>query len=309
MKTEYLQYLVQLSQCKSISLAAEKCHISQQAFSAAMKQLEQELEAPLLIRTYQGVSLTPQGKDALAFAKLVLHHYEELKTKLQTPTGPVKAIKGNVQVYAGPAVVSSVLYYFLPDFYQAYPHITLDLRDQEISTVYTTIAGCNADNCIGIVHAPINESDEGAGPYSDKLHFTPLFEEKLVACVSKYSALAKHKKLSVNTILKYPLVMYVAEAPQTNIIYSMLSAYGQPKLNLTTGNPYIFFQSISKNIGIGIVPALALKNPAAQESLEDIQLIPLKENLHTTYGYLLPKIGQPSPALEAFVQALQSCKF
>ncbi len=309
MKTEYLQYLVQLSQCKSISLAAEKCHISQQAFSAAIKQLEQELEVPLLVRTYQGVTLTPQGKDALAFAKLVLHKYDELKTKLAAPQAPIQTIKGNIQVYAGPAVFSSVLYYFLPDFYQQYPHITLDLREQEISTVYETIAQCQADNCIGLVHAPLDQADEGTGPYHDKLCFTPLFEEKMIACVSKYSTLAKHKKLSVNTILKQPLVLYVAADIEANIIYNMLSAYGQPKLCLTTGNPYIFFQSIAKNIGIGIAPALALKNPFTHESLEDIQLIHLKENLHTTYGYLLPQAGRLSPALEVFVQALQGYKF
>lgn len=312
MKTEHLQYLIQLSQCKSISLAAEKCHISQQALSAAIKQLEQELEAPLLIRSYQGVTLTPQGKETLAYAKLVLHQYDLLKAKLKTAAPSPEILKGNLQVLAGPATITSVLYHFLPDFCQKYPHVSLDLRDMEISNIYAAMSKVTIQselNSIGIVHTPPDQLNNVFGEYLEQLEFTPLLDEKLIAYVSKYSELAKHKKLSVSTLLKHPLVMFVPEDLQANIIYNMLLPYGQPKISLTTGNPYIFCSSIAQNVGIGIVPAVTATNPIMRESLQDTQMIHLKENLHTTYGYLLPKGAALSPALQAFAEALQTYDF
>lgn len=312
MKTEHLQYLLQLSQSRSISLAAEKCHISQQAFSAAIKQLEQELEVPLLIRSYQGVTLTPQGKDVLAYAKLVLYEYDLLKDKLKASAAPSDAIKGKLKVLAGPAASTTILYKFIPDFYQLFPQIALELQDMEISNIYAALSLMSPKdqaNCIGLVHAPLEDVVNGVGKYHDTLDFVPLFEEKLVACISKYSDLAKHKKLSVRTLLKHPLVMYVTEELQTNIIYNMLLPYGTPNIHLISGNPYIFFQSIAQNMGIGVVPAGSLNNPTLYEALQDITLVQIKENLHTTYGCLLSKSTAPSPALAAFISALKTYDF
>lgn len=312
MKTEHLQYLIQLSQCKSISVAAEKCHISQQAFSAAIRQLEQELEVSLLIRSYQGVSLTPQGKETLAYAKLVLHEYDVLKDKLKTSSTFQEALKGRIKIFVAPAAATSILYKFIPAFYQDFPQISLELQDMEISNIYATLSQMTFEdqaNCVGLVHAPLAEVTNGVGKYYDLLDFVPLFDEKLVACISKYSSLAQHKKLSVRTLLKHPLVMYITEELQANIIYNMLLPYGQPNIHLISGNPYIFFQSIAQNMGIGIVPAGSLKNPSLREALQDIQQVQLKENLHTTYGYLLSKNASLSPALEAFTAALRTYDF
>ena len=54
MRTEYLNYLVEISKHKSMNLASQKLHISPQALSAAIKGLENELQIKLLDRTTTG---------------------------------------------------------------------------------------------------------------------------------------------------------------------------------------------------------------------------------------------------------------
>ena len=62
MRTEQLQYLIEISKHKSMNIASQKLHISPQALSTAMKGLEKELNMQLLERTTMGVSLTEDGE-------------------------------------------------------------------------------------------------------------------------------------------------------------------------------------------------------------------------------------------------------
>ena len=103
--------------------------------------------------------------------------------------------------------------------------------------------------------------------------------------------------------------MYITKELQANILYNMLQLNGQPNIHLISGNPYIFFQSIAQNMGIGTLTTGSLKNPSLREALQDIQQIQLKENLHTTYGYLLSKNASLSPALKVFTAALRTYDF
>ncbi len=63
MRSEQLEYLIEISKNKSMNATSQKLHISPQALSIAMKTLEKELNMLLLDRTKQGVELTENGKN------------------------------------------------------------------------------------------------------------------------------------------------------------------------------------------------------------------------------------------------------
>ena len=76
MRTEQLKYLVDVAETKSMSKTAERLFVSPQAVSKAIKQLEAELDAELLVRTSTGVMLTHLGETVVERAKNMLN--EEL---------------------------------------------------------------------------------------------------------------------------------------------------------------------------------------------------------------------------------------
>lgn len=78
MRFEQLNCLVEIEKAGSITGAAQKLFITQQAVSLNVKHLEKELGCPLLIRTKSGVKLTDNGKRTVAFAKTVLQERENL---------------------------------------------------------------------------------------------------------------------------------------------------------------------------------------------------------------------------------------
>lgn len=73
MRFEQLQCLREIARTGSITAAAEQLYISQQAVSKSIKQLEEEVGAPLIIRTKTGVVLTELGAEANIMAEHILN--------------------------------------------------------------------------------------------------------------------------------------------------------------------------------------------------------------------------------------------
>lgn len=73
-----LQYFVAVADEGSLTRAAAVLHTSQPALSRQMSQLEQEMRVQLLVRTAQGVELTPAGRALRGRAASVLAEWADL---------------------------------------------------------------------------------------------------------------------------------------------------------------------------------------------------------------------------------------
>jgi len=76
MKTEYIKYLLQACELKSMSKAAEKNSISPQGLGRAVKSLESEIGMELLVKSNSGVELTDFGKEIYANLKAIENEYD-----------------------------------------------------------------------------------------------------------------------------------------------------------------------------------------------------------------------------------------
>ena len=82
-RIEQLKCLVDVAETKSMSKTAERLFVSPQAVSKSIKQLEEELDAELLVRTNQGVALTKIGEEVLAHAKQMLDLEQKLNQSVE----------------------------------------------------------------------------------------------------------------------------------------------------------------------------------------------------------------------------------
>ncbi|GAB4266786.1 MAG: hypothetical protein Kow0065_17550 [Methylomicrobium sp.] len=67
-----LHYLIALANIGHFGRAAQACHISQPAFSSAIRHLEEELGVTLIKRGRQYIGLTPAGETAAIISLAVL---------------------------------------------------------------------------------------------------------------------------------------------------------------------------------------------------------------------------------------------
>ncbi len=62
MNLTHLTYFVEIAETRSISKAADNLFLTRQALSQAIRALEKELDAELLLRERSGIALTPEGE-------------------------------------------------------------------------------------------------------------------------------------------------------------------------------------------------------------------------------------------------------
>jgi DNA-binding transcriptional LysR family regulator len=81
MELRHLRYFVTVAETGNISKAAQKLFIAQPPLSAQIKQLEEEIGVPLLVRLARGVTLTPAGQSFLSDAKAILARSQDAGTR------------------------------------------------------------------------------------------------------------------------------------------------------------------------------------------------------------------------------------
>lgn len=126
MKLQTLQALLCIENVGSLRAAAQQMHISQPALTAAIQQLEQELRAPLLVRTKRGVTLTRFGEAFIRHARLIVAESQRAHDEMRQLRGDWE---GQITFSASPAIALQTLPQALASFSKEFPAVTVRLRD------------------------------------------------------------------------------------------------------------------------------------------------------------------------------------
>ena len=94
----------------NMSAAAKELYISQPAVSMAVKQLEEKLGSPLLIRTTNGVRPTPEGEVLYVYLERALSMIETAEHKYLEMA---RLEKGEIRIGASDIVIGGYLMPFI----------------------------------------------------------------------------------------------------------------------------------------------------------------------------------------------------
>ena len=119
-----LQLFVCTADLGSLSAAARRLDISPAVASAALKRLEQQLQARLFNRSTRSLRLTPEGELFLGNARLALQSLDEGRQQL---AGSKVGISGPLQLSAPSDLGRNTLLPWLDEFQQAHPQVQLRL--------------------------------------------------------------------------------------------------------------------------------------------------------------------------------------
>ena len=83
MDTRQMEYIIQISEERSITKAAEKLFITQSALNQQLQKLEKELGLPLFVRTRSDWHLTPAGEIYVNTARQILNLKKDAYSQIQ----------------------------------------------------------------------------------------------------------------------------------------------------------------------------------------------------------------------------------
>lgn len=123
MNLKQLESLVWVADLKSFRLAAERLNTTQPNVSTRIASLEGELGFNLFDRGGGVVTVTPQGREILDQARVILRECEVLFEKAKNP----KLTEGVLKIGVTELVVQTWLRQFLNEIAQTFPSLTVEL--------------------------------------------------------------------------------------------------------------------------------------------------------------------------------------
>lgn len=131
--SKQLQYFVSLVEEGHFGRAAGACHVSQSAFSNAIKELESTLDMQLVDRTNRQVIITAEGQKVATMARLVLR---DLKDLVQLASGSGAPLSGELRLGVIPTIAPFLLPRVLPKLRRHFNELRLFLVEDQTERLH-----------------------------------------------------------------------------------------------------------------------------------------------------------------------------
>lgn len=212
MNFTHLKNAVTAARLGSINKAAAELYISQPCLSNSLKALEKELDFQVFVRSHSGIQLTDKGKRFILLAEDILKDYEKILELSEN-----RDIK--------PLLVSSYPLSYLSGAFLRFrkktdSKLNDQIREEGNFKVMEDVA--QGRSVLGFVffsaagEKKLFELAEGLSLRCERL-FVPV---SMYAVAGKSHPIAKYKKISLDGLLKYPIVSF-SDKSSRNFLLSL----------------------------------------------------------------------------------------
>lgn len=252
-----LQYLVALAEYRHFGRAAEASFVSQPTLSTQIRKLEDELGVALVERTPRKVLLTETGAEIARRARGVLSQIDEIKSIAQRTRDPES---GTIRLGIFPTLGPYLLPHVIPQLRARFPRLELLLREEKTEQVLHMLREGTLD--AGILALPVHD---------DSLHVEFLFEEPFVLAVPAGHPLAGRGSLRMDDLSEQNLLLLEDGHCLRDQALEVCSLAGAgEKTGFRATSLETLRQMVSANVGITLLPALAVQAPVAQSPNVDL---------------------------------------
>jgi molybdate transport repressor ModE-like protein len=243
----------------SITHGATRANLALAAASTRIRNMEEALGAPLLVRSRHGVTLTQAGRTLLQHARAILQQAERLREDLGAYAG---GLTGQVRVLSNTNALTEFLPEALSSFLNAHPYVSVDLEERLSDEIVGLIAEGVGD--IGIVAGTVDSA--GLTTY-------PFRSDRFVLVVARDHPLARRAKIGFAEVLDYDFVGLDRASAIQRFLADKASRVGRPlKLRVQLRSFDAVCRLVECNVGVGIVPASTVRRAAASMAIKAVDL-------------------------------------
>jgi len=241
--TRQLRAFIALAEQRNFTRAASLSNLSQPAFSALIRQLEEALGLRLFDRSTRSVELTPEGAEFEHSARRVLDEFEGALAGVHDQAA---RRRGRVSIALLPSLAAGWLPQVLAEFREAYPGIELQVADVLSEPCIELVRSGHADFALAATRAETPELR--AEPFcSDDFH---------LVCPDDHP-LAHASDVRPRDLAAYPFI----HLSRTSSVRQYLDAATHPQVMntvLEVDQLATVTGMVRAGLGISIVPRLTL---------------------------------------------------
>lgn len=263
MTFEQLQYFRSICTHGSFFKAALESNISQSALSKQIAKLEQELEIYLFDRSHRTISLTQAGEQFLKDTECMLTMYQHMLDHLCDYKDKDAS---TLKIAMLPIFYQYNLVDIFHQFTNAYPNIQLQIDEIEEFDVTASVQSNTYDMYIL----------RGEYEMSRSFQRSTLFQDTLAVAIHQENPLSNEKEISIQQVANEQILLTPKHTMISKLaLQACIEAGFQPNI-LRQGRLESILPFVKTNQGIAFV----MKNTLPFFKLENVRVIPLKENIH-----------------------------
>ncbi len=240
MKLSQLEYVYEVSQCGSMTAAANKLFVTQPTLSQQIINLENELGVKLFVRLSRSVLLTPAGEEFLIYAKRILSDVEKL-TESMADYSTLR--RGKVRI----GMLSTFGCFNIIN--------KLAIFKKENPTIDTRITVDQSKHLIGMMvsHQLDVAFIMASNPLPDapRLQLTKLFDSEIMALLPNGHPLAAKNRVTFSDLAGENIIM---PSPSSTLHASIFAGFHNegidPVVISETSHPELFIQMVANGMGI-----------------------------------------------------------
>jgi len=206
MDLDQLHTFLEIVRLKSFSKAAQSCFRTQPAVSAQVRQLEQDLNAPLFERLGTKIALTPAGRIFADYAEQIL----DLRRRAQDTINELdRTPRGELVIAANEATCIYVLPHVFSHYKRLFPQVQILVDRSYGSRVVEAVVDNQAD--FGITQLPVKEK---------RLQAVKIHTDEIKLILPPQHPLAAKKQILASDLVGQQLLL-----PKTGTTRSRLNAW------------------------------------------------------------------------------------
>jgi DNA-binding transcriptional LysR family regulator len=255
-----LEYLVALAREKHFGRAALACNVSQPTLSAAIRQLEDDLGAPIVERGHKFLGLTAQGRLALDHAHRILAEADALRGGLRDMD---KGLSGRLRLGAIPTALPIVSQLTGP-FHARFPDVFITVLSQTSQEIQQGIDDFELD--AGLTYLD-NEP-------LDNVLTKPIYHEEYVFLTPAAGPYAQRRKISWREAAQAPLCLLTPDMQNRRIIDGIFRSVGaQPTPSVETNSIFNLCSHANSGLWSSIAPRQLLQFFGIPRQTRAIELV------------------------------------
>ena len=288
MDLDQLHTFLEIVRLKSFSKAAQSCFRTQPAASAQVRQLEQDLNAPLFERLGTKIALTPAGRIFADYAEQIL----ELRRRAQDSINELERIpRGELLIAANEATCIYVLPRVFSEFKKLFPNVQVLVDRSYGSRVVEAVVDNQAD--FGITQLPVKEK---------RLQVVKIHSDEIQVIVPKGHPLAGKRQVVASDLVGLPLLL-----PKSGTTRSRLNAWmevveDEISISMELDSTEMMKRFVLAGLGISFVAATHCREEVTSGRLAAIPLGP--DSMVRTVGLIYRRDKALSKAALGFIEVV-----
>lgn len=251
MELKQLQSFCTVVKYKSFTKAAEKLYLSQPTVSTHVRQLEEEFQTQLIIRTTKSIEITPRGRELYECALNMVHLQENLMRSWSEEDRNV--------IHIGASTIPSA--YVLPELLPAFR------REENVE--FHVYQGDSQAIVEGLLCGAFDMGLIGTDPHEEYILVTPFMQDRMVIITPNsayYRAFAERGGMTLEEICREPLLLREKGSGSKKTITTYFEAKGieESELHVTAR---LNDQESIKNLVAGGLGISILSQKAAEDAV------------------------------------------